>query len=457
MDAMNSVQKRLDKILDEVDKIKDDLEVMKANEEKEEKSLLKRAVKLYMNNQLLDAFPLFMKLAKEGNPRACYFVGVYYICNYSCIGLKENKDLGLEYERKGMEEDPLCEWAVANFACEEDSDEAKQAIETAFPKVMKLAQKGDPIALNACANYYSYKKDTEEAIKWRQKAIDRGFKGVSGALGLMVEEKDKETALKLYLQAYKLRGARAGVAATCIGDVFYNDKNYSKAIEWYQRGAEEQFPYAMVNLATMYKDGVGLEKDSEKAKALYERAYRLHGENAGEAANLIGIIYYNEGKYDKAIEWYKKGSAEGFPYSMANLGGMYNDGTGVGKDIDIAKAWYMRAYDAHGDNAGDVANSIGSIYYDNEKYEKAIEWFRKGAEGGSLASMFNLGLAYGNGNGVEKDIAKAIEWYEKVYNTHADYADEAAEKIGNLYDEKENSDEAKKWKQIAGKGQKKID
>ena len=43
-----------------------------------------------------------------------------------------------------------------------------------------------------------------------------------------------------------------------------------------------------------------------------------------------------------------------------------------------------------------------------------MEWYQKAAEQGYARAQNNLGLCYKNGDGVEKDIKKAVEWYRKA-------------------------------------------
>jgi len=40
-------------------------------------------------------------------------------------------------------------------------------------------------------------------------------------------------------------------------------------------------------------------------------------------------------------------------------------------------------------------------------------WYKQGSEFGSAFAMWNLGLAYQNGTGCEKDEIRAFEWYRK--------------------------------------------
>ncbi|MFA4871976.1 MAG: SEL1-like repeat protein [Patescibacteria group bacterium] len=47
-------------------------------------------------------------------------------------------------------------------------------------------------------------------------------------------------------------------------------------------------------------------------------------------------------------------------------------------------------------------------------YAKAVEWFQKAAEQGNPHAQLNLGNMYYNGQGVSRDYVKAVEWYRKA-------------------------------------------
>jgi TPR repeat protein len=62
---------------------------------------------------------------------------------------------------------------------------------------------------------------------------------------------------------------------------------------------------------------------------------------------------------------------------------------------------------------------------------KAVEWFQKAAALGNSDAQNNLGVSYANGYGVPKDAAKAVEWYQKAA---AQGNPNAQAKLGSMYD-----------------------
>lgn len=59
-------------------------------------------------------------------------------------------------------------------------------------------------------------------------------------------------------------------------------------------------------------------------------------------------------------------------------------------------------------------NEEGVSAYDQGKFSEAIEAFSKAGAKGYAPGLFNLGLVFENGSGVEVDPSKAAEWYEKA-------------------------------------------
>ena len=64
--------------------------------------------------------------------------------------------------------------------------------------------------------------------------------------------------------------------------------------------------------------------------------------------------------------------------------------------------------------------------------EEALAWLLKSGEKGQGKTAFLVGQMYENGEGTQKDMSKAIEWYTKSaknYNNGAD-ARKALERLG---------------------------
>ena len=72
----------------------------------------------------------------------------------------------------------------------------------------------------------------------------------------------------------------------------------------------------------------------------------------------------------------------------------------------------------------------GVAAYDRGDYATALREWRPFAEQGNASAQFNLGVMYGNGQGVTLDYAEAVRWYRK--SAEQDDAD-AQYNLGNIY------------------------
>ena len=69
---------------------------------------------------------------------------------------------------------------------------------------------------------------------------------------------------------------------------------------------------------------------------------------------------------------------------------------------------------------GNVASQYNLGYlYDNgqgvrQDFDKAVEWYQKAAEQGLMEAQYNLALKYENGRGVRQDFTKAFKLYQKA-------------------------------------------
>ena len=61
-----------------------------------------------------------------------------------------------------------------------------------------------------------------------------------------------------------------------------------------------------------------------------------------------------------------------------------------------------------------------------------MEWYRKSAEKGYDWGMYNVACCYRDGEGVEKDGEKAIEWFKKAYEKNGEAAEDARKKLDEM-------------------------
>ena len=76
-------------------------------------------------------------------------------------------------------------------------------------------------------------------------------------------------ATQHYLNAAKLNHVPAMFS---LGAIMAKNGNFKSAARWWQKASEGDLPEAQYNLARLYSDGVGVDKDLDKAKFWYKKA-----------------------------------------------------------------------------------------------------------------------------------------------------------------------------------------
>ncbi len=235
------------------------------------------------------------------------------------------------------------------------------------------------------------------------------------------------------------------------------EKNIYKAVEWYNKAANQKLEEALYRLSTLYRRGYGVEKNIEKALSLHIEAaeqgnpqLQFHlayeygmgvlsdyfGSNESETSSHYAVSIDRD--LTKMAYWLEKM----FNHKVEDL---EFDGVGAcySMILDIyGNGLYKQALSLcqQGTELNFCKDLLGMMYYEGiateRDYEKAMTLFRD--VDSDRANMY-MGLAYKYGNGVKKDVDKAVELLEKVeYNPRARY------ELGLLYKEKGELGKARK-------------
>ena len=129
----------------------------------------------------------------------------------------------------------------------------------------------------------------------------------------------------------------------------YNAGEYSDALVWFEKAAEQGDDKGQFYCGAMYHHGIGgTSEDMEKALMWYEKAAE---QGNAEAQVWYGHIYYwGEGRSEdkeKALMWYKKAAEQGDALGQVRYGEMYYNGEGTSEDKAKALMWYKKAADGY--------------------------------------------------------------------------------------------------------------
>lgn len=164
------------------------------------------------------------------------------------------------------------------------------------------------------------------------------------------------------------------------------EKNEKKAKELFEAGIKKEDKMSYLALGNIYEHGLGIEKNTTKAKNYYEKS----GFNS-ELKNTLGLnfVTFIEGlRYEKGLD--------------------------RPKDIDKAKELYKKAMD---ENSRDAYTRIGYIQIEEKKTERHVKnglnYLEKAWEMGDKNALINLGIIYMQGITVSKDLEKAKMYFLK--------------------------------------------
>jgi TPR repeat protein len=195
--------------------------------------------------------------------------------------------------------------------------------------------------------------------------------------------------------------------------LFGADGDFSVALEWLKKAAEQGLPIAQFVVAHMLLNGHGVPKDPLSGLFWYEKAAT---NDFTTAQYCLGYEFF-EGKtvpqdFETAYKWLKKAALKGHPLAQVCLGTMYIYGQAVKQDSQTAIKWYLEAANQGNEGAQVI---LADIYFNGtfatKDLGKALEWAKKGAAHGNGTAQRILGDIYFYGMGVPRDLVQAAIWY----------------------------------------------
>lgn len=130
------------------------------------------------------------------------------------------------------------------------------------------------------------------------------------------------------------------------GEKYYQEGNYTEAVKWYRKPADQGYAIAQYRLGLCYANGWGVGKDRVEAVKWWRKSAE---QGYADAQLKMGICYYDgngvANNYAEAVKWFRKAAEQGSIYAQFRLGWCYADGLGVVKDENEAVKWYRKAAD----------------------------------------------------------------------------------------------------------------
>ncbi len=179
--------------------------------------------------------------------------------------------------------------------------------------------------------------DYAEAARLFRRAAEPGQADVPvGPQGLATVVQDLQTRTKLEARTTKAQATLGFLYGEGLGV----PQDYTEAVRWYRKAADQGEAYAQNKLGNRYRLGQGVPQDHVEAVTWY----RLAAEQGHAGAqNNLGVMY-DDGKgvlqdYAEAVKWYRLAAEQGYASSLFNLGAKYGLGQGVPQDYVLAHTW----------------------------------------------------------------------------------------------------------------------
>ncbi|RGB27446.1 hypothetical protein C1646_769091 [Rhizophagus diaphanus] len=334
----------------------------------------------------------------------------------------------------------------------------EENVSRAFKLFSRSADDNYPIAqvyLAKCYyDGYGTKKDLNLAFYWYQKSVENGsvvgqfYLGNCYEFGIGIVENENKSFYWYNMAAENGNNNAKLYLAHCYRLGKGVEKNEVKAFKYYKSLAKQENADAQLQVGNCFNYGIGTKIDKIQAKCWYEKATnngniiaksilnKYYNIKIGVEINkskkikfykilllkkLSQLGFYCVGKlllrtnYEKSFYYFQKAAENGCKFSQFNLGGCYQLGDGVRKDLRKSFELYKQSAEQGYINA---QFQLIYCYYFGYGTEidsiNAFELTNILAEKGYRDAQYLLGEFYTYGEGVNKDEKKAFEIFYKL-------------------------------------------
>lgn len=201
---------------------------------------------------------------------------------------------------------------------------------------------------------------------------------------------------------------------------------------------------------------VEISKQNIQNKTLFALEKIAFNKAMSKALNSLGIIYYNKGVYDKAINFYVRSlkireiidDKKGIAATLNNLGIVYQDQA----EYDTAIVYYTKSLKLNeeiGDKKGQAncLSNMGRIFFDQNELDKAIDYQEQSLKlRQSIGDKEGVAIAYTNIGSIyleKNNTPMALEFFEKVLEISQEMGNKNKEalalaNIGTVYKKRKN-------------------
>ena len=369
------------------------------------------------------AFQWYMAAAENGHPHAAYCVAKAY---ESGNGTVQNDRSAISwYERAASQKDSYAMYALGKIY--RDGIGVEQNSEISFRYFYSAAELRHEYAQYACANAFlkgiGVKKDVARAVRLYTSSAEKGNHYAEYQLGELYSagievSSDEPLAHKYYaaaLAGFLLQEETEPDAQLeyRMANMFLNgkgpDPDFSTALRWFSKSAENGNAYAQYKLAVNFDEGQEIPQDTEIAQKYYAAA--LAGFTQQEEAEPDAQLEYRmanmflNGKgtspdFSTALFWFSKSAENGNAYAQYKLAVYFEEGQEIPQDTEIAQKYYAAALagfirQEETEPDAQLEYRMAMMYLRGKGVptdeQTALQWFIKGAEHGFSSASYQAG------------------------------------------------------------------
>ncbi len=194
-------------------------------------------------------------------------------------------------------------------------------------------------------------------------------------------------------------------------------QDYQKSFEYYSKAAQQKDPTGLNNLGSLYYNGIGRERDTERARALFEQAAAAG--NPESAVNLAFIYISGNGapqNQSKALAYFDQAAEAGNSIAQFMVGYAYYMGALTPQNDEQAARLIKAAADVEFDEAQLV---LADMYMKGrgfpQNYSNAVKSLKAAVAQGNTEAMMKLADILVAGTKYTQD----IEYAHVLYNLAA--------------------------------------
>ncbi|MHC5200775.1 tetratricopeptide repeat protein [Myroides sp. LJL119] len=189
-----------------------------------------------------------------------------------------------------------------------------------------------------------------------------------------------------------------------------------QVFRYLDQAIENDSTKACLEKAIILLDGQIVEKDSQQAKVLLEKAGEL---GSMEALFHLGYAYHTgqiepQADYQKALHYFEIAAQGNLLYAIEYSGRYYSEGYATEIDLEKAISYFQRAVQDFGSDYARV--ELASVYLRLEENQQnianALELLQQALDNQYWYAAYRLGVIYEDGLLGEPDMQKAFSYYE---------------------------------------------